>query len=194
MDKYLIGTVIILIIWILNGKSIIDGIKKKISGEIYHHVGIGIFLTLIVIEKFYKKPEILIDFDVFWLKIIGYVLFIPSALFIFGSLYQLKTKGKADSLGPQGTNRLVDNGVFGIVRHPMWIGFSLWSFAVILCFQSLLSFVLGTISILCFRIASVKEDNEGIKAFGDEYYEYIKKVPMWNFFKWLKARLRNVST
>jgi protein-S-isoprenylcysteine O-methyltransferase Ste14 len=38
------------------------------------------------------------------------------------------------------------------------------------------------------------EDNEGIKAFGDKYHEYIKKVPMWNFFKWLKSRLTNVST
>jgi len=38
-------------------------------------------------------------------------------------------------------------------------------------------------NIICFRIASVKEENEGIKAFGDEYSEYMKKVPMWNFLK-----------
>ena len=188
MESNLIGAAIILLIWIINGKSIVYGITEKVPGEIYHHTGIGIFLTLIAMEKFFKKAEIFIVFDILWLKLIGYVLFIPSALFIFSSLYQLKVKGKADSLGPQGTNRLVDTGVFRIVRHPMWVGFSLWSFALILCFQSLLSFVLSMISIICFRIASIEEDNEGIKAFGNDYYEYIKIVPMWNFAKGLKAR------
>ena len=185
MESNLITAAIIMLIWILNGKCIVYGIKKNVYGEVYHHTGIGIFLTLIVIEKLFKKTDMFFDFDILWLKIIGYVLFIPSVIFIFGSFYQLKIKNKADSLGPQGTKRLVDTGVFGIVRHPMWIGFSLWSFALILCFQSLISFVLGTISIICFRIASAKEDGEGVKAFGDEYSEYMKKVPMWNFVKGL---------
>lgn len=189
MKSNVIGAAIILLIWIINGKSIIYGIKEKVVGEVYHHTGMGLFLTLIVIEKFYGKDGMFLDFDILWLKIIGYALFIPSILFVFGSLYQLKIKGKADSLSPQGTKRLVDTGVFSIVRHPMWIGFSLWSFALILCFQSLLSFILSTISIICFRIASVKEDDQGVKTFGDEYNEYMKKVSMWNFFKGLSTHL-----
>jgi len=149
----------------------------------------GLFFTLIVFEKFFKIAGMFPHFDMLWLKIIGYILFIPSILFIFGSLFQLKIKGKADSLGPQGTTRLEYTGVFSIVRHPMWIGFSLWSFALIMCFQSMLSLLVSAVSIILFRLASLKEDDEGIKAFGDNYYGYMKKVPMWNFLQGLSSYL-----
>lgn len=174
MSKNLVGVFLLLFIWLLNGKSILKGIQEKKSGEIYHHLAMGLFFTMLIIQYFFRLTVISFQFP--WLKIIGYVLFIPSAIFIFGSLYQLKKQGKADSLRPGGTNFLVDRGVFGIVRHPMWVGFSLWSFALILCFQSLVSIVMSIVIIILFRISSIREDEEGIEFFGDAYREYMKKT------------------
>jgi len=175
MTKNLIAILFLLLIWLLNGKSILKGIQKKKTGEIYHHLAMGLFFTIPIIESFFGISGI--SFQFFWLKIIGYILFIPSAVFIFGAFYQLKKHGKADSLEPGSTIKLVDSGVFSIVRHPMWVGFSLWSFAFILCFQSLVSLVIGMVVIILFRISSIKDDKEGINCFGDAYREYMKKTP-----------------
>ena len=46
--------------------------------------------------------------------------------------------------------------------------------------------MLGIVCILCFWLASKREDDYNIEKFGDSYEEYMKRVPMWNFFKRLK--------
>lgn len=68
----------------------------------------------------------------------------------------------------------------------MFLGTAVWSAALILVFQSILSIVLGTLAIFCFWMASKEEDELNIKKFGKTYGEYIKKVPMWNAFKGLR--------
>jgi len=66
------------------------------------------------------------------------------------------------------------------------IFFTLLTLELILAFQSVLSIVLSTVAVVCFRMGATKEDEFNIKEFGDEYKEYMNKVPMWNVFKELK--------
>jgi len=56
----------------------------------------------------------------------------------------------------------------------------------VLVFQSILSIVLSTVAIVCFRIGALKEDEFNVKEFGDAYREYMKRVPTWNFLKGLR--------
>lgn len=183
MTNTMISAVILLLIWVINGKEIIYGIKKKLPGEVYHHIGMGLVFTSIVIDRFYQISGIGFNYNILGFKIAGYILFITSIIFIAGSLYQLKIKNKAGSLSAGGSGRLVHSGVFSIVRHPMWLGFTILSLALVLIFQSLFSILFCIISIICFLMASIKEDDEGIKIFGKEYAEYMRRVPRWNLFK-----------
>jgi len=48
--------------------------------------------------------------------------------------------------------------------------------------------ILGIIAIFCAWMASRKEDEFNILKFGDDYREYMKKVPMWNVLKGLRRR------
>ena len=66
------------------------------------------------------------------------------------------------------------------------IFFTLLTLELILVFQSVFSIVLSTVAVVCFRMGAIKEDEFNIKEFGDEYKEYMNKVPMWNVFKELK--------
>ena len=113
-------------------------------------------------------------------------IYIPSAVLVFGSMIHLKHKGKAKTLAPHGTTTVVQTGIYGIVRHPMWLGMAIWAVALILVFQSVFSIVLSTVAVVCFRMGATKEDEFNIKEFGDDYKEYMHKVPIWNVFKRLK--------
>lgn len=68
----------------------------------------------------------------------------------------------------------------------MTLGMAIWSIALILVFQSVLSIILGASSIVCFWLLARKEAEYNIGKFGDNYREYMKKVPMWNIIRGLR--------
>ncbi len=182
MLVYIICGVICLFIWV---GSLIPAIKTRLACEIYGHTGMAIFFTLLVLG--FGIPQLWDIFpDILWLEIIGYVLFIPAAFLVASSFIGLYRKGKAKTLAPSDPMTLVDTGIYGIVRHPMHLGMAVWSFALILVFQSALSLVLGLIAIFLLWMASREEDRFNLKKFGGSYKKYIKKVSMWNAFKGLK--------
>jgi len=156
--------------------------RKRIVYEIYEACGLGIYLSLIVIGWVWKT------IDIFPLLYIGYALSVPAAVFIIFSFSSLKHKGKPTS-GWEHTTVIINSGVFRVVRHPLYLGTAIWTIGIILVIQSIPSTILGGLAILCFLMASKKEDEFNIKKFGDSYEEYMEKVPMWNFLKGLN-RLR----
>jgi len=189
MYRYILCVGICAIIWIVNGRWIIHSTREHITGEIYSHTGLGIFFTLLVLELILGEAGMWTRANISWLQIIGYILYIPSAFLVFGSMVRLKHKGKSkagDALAPHGTTVVVDTGIYGIIRHPMWLGMAIWSIALVLVFQSILSIVLSTVAIVCFRMGALKEDEFNVKEFGDAYREYMKRVPTWNFLKGLR--------
>ena len=81
---------------------------------------------------------------------------------------------------------MIEVTIFGVVRHPLYLGFALWGVGQILAIQSIISLVLGVIAVFCSWMASKKEDEFNLKKFGDGYRQYMKKVPMWNVVKGLR--------
>ena len=186
MLKYITCAAICVLIWIFNGRCISQSVKEHITGEAYNHTGLGLFFTILTIELLLGEAGLWAHADISWLQVAGYILYIPSAFLVFGSMIELKHKGKAKSLAPHGSANLVQTGIYGVVRHPMWLGMLFWSIALILVFQSVFSLIPGVIAIVCFRIGAAKEDAFKINEFGEAYIEYLKKVPMWNVFKRLR--------
>ena len=184
--------VISAIIWIVNAKYIIQAIREHNQSEAYEHFGLPVYSTLLVLGI--GTPQIAGVFsEVLLLKIIGFILFIPSALLVTLPIVTLERKGKTRKsaspiLAPSDANIMLDTGIFGVVRHPLYLGTALWSVALILVFQSILSVILGIVAISCFWMASTKEDEFNMKKFGDGYREYMKRVPMWNLFGGLRKR------
>jgi protein-S-isoprenylcysteine O-methyltransferase Ste14 len=180
------------IIWIVNAKFIIQAVRERNKSEAYEHFGLPVYFTNLVLGI--GAPQIADVFsDLLWLKIIGFTLFIPSALLVTLPIVTLERKGKTRAsaspiLAPSDATIMLDAGIFGVVRHPLYLGTALWSVALMLVFQSILSVILGIVAIACFWMASRKEDEFNIKKFGDGYREYMKRVPMWNLFVGLRKR------
>jgi protein-S-isoprenylcysteine O-methyltransferase Ste14 len=183
--RYILCVGICAVIWIVNGRWIIQAVREHVTSEIYMHIGLGTFFSLLALELIIGKQGYWTHFEIFWLAVIGWILYIPSAILVFGSMIELKHKGKPKSADFTATTTFIDAGIYSLFRQPMTLGMAIWSIALMLDFQSVLAVILGVVSVFCFWMSARKESEYNIKKFGDAYKEYMKQVPMWNIFKGL---------
>ena len=88
------------------------------------------------------------------------------------------------------TTKIVDTGIYSIVRHPQYITWILWAIAGMLIFQHWIVIILGIPIIPLTYIDLINADKDGIKKFGDDYRQYMKKVPRANFLLGVIRNLR----
>jgi protein-S-isoprenylcysteine O-methyltransferase Ste14 len=187
MYRYLLCIGICTILWIVNIKWIIQAIRERIPSEIYIHTGLGIFFTLLTVELTLGLPPIWGQY-LLWLKILGFLLYIPASMLLFGAIRELKGKGNTETADLFDTTAIVNTGIYGIIRQPITLGSTIWSIALMFVFQSLFSIILGILSIFCFWMSARTEGAYNIRKFGDAYRKYMKNVPMWNVISGLKKR------
>ena len=104
---------------------------------------------------------------------------------IFGILPIITFRAKGGV--PQGesymkTTKLVDTGIYAIVRHPQ--GGTAWlliNLAVLLIAWHWTSVILGLLSMALAYVDTFKADQYCIQKFGDAYRRYIQAVPRVNF-------------
>jgi protein-S-isoprenylcysteine O-methyltransferase Ste14 len=103
---------------------------------------------------------------------------------IFGLLPVLEFRKKGGVREGQSyvhTTRLVDTGIYSIVRHPQYVTFMLWAIAGMLLFQHWIIILLGVPVFPLTYLDLIKADRDAIEKFGDDYKAYMKKVPRANF-------------
>jgi len=162
---------------------ITGSIPKHRIFEVYAGCSISICLTLLIFGLFgwYQKAISQV------LQAIGTVFICVTLAFALITFVTFRGKGKPKK-GIEETTVLIEGTIFGVIRHPLYLGFTLWGISQILAIQSIISIVLGIIAIFCSWMAAKKEDEFNLKKFGNSYREYMTRVPMWNFFKKLKSR------
>jgi len=175
--------IICAIIWVFFLGILIPERKgKRIISEIYGHCGMSFILTSLVLGL--GKVGTL--YNILFLKMIGFALFIPAVFFILSPIIALKGRGRPKSKDFTTTTSLVTTGIYQVIRHPMSLGMAIGAIGLMLTFQSFLSVILGISAIFCLYVYSKKEDTFNIEQFGNEYKEYMKEVPMWDVFKGLR--------
>ena len=88
------------------------------------------------------------------------------------------------------TTKLVDTGIYSIVRHPQYVIFILWAIAGMLLFQHWIIIILGIPIIPLTYIDLIRADKDSIEKFGDDYKAYMKRVPRGNFLLGIIRLLR----
>ncbi len=144
------------------------------------------------ISSFFWGPLILIQFiqsffvynflNIDLLCLLGWIIWIFSLFFGFMPFYEFKKKGgvtKGDSYIK--TTKLVDTGIYAIVRHGQYLAGILWSFALILITQHWFNLLCGIPVMIGIYYDMFRADKELIMKFGDNYMDYMKKVPRANF-------------
>jgi protein-S-isoprenylcysteine O-methyltransferase Ste14 len=89
------------------------------------------------------------------------------------------------------TTRLVDTGIYAIVRHPHYTGVIYTIFlTTFLWYPHWLFGLLGAIGTAVIYMGCREEDQRLIEKFGDAYADYMKRVPRINVFLGLYRLLK----
>ena len=79
------------------------------------------------------------------------------------------------------TTRLVDTGIYSVVRHPQYLGgFFAVFVTTLLWYPHWLFGVLGAIGTAVIYMSCREEDQRLVQRFGDDYVNYMQKVPRMN--------------
>lgn len=123
-----------------------------------------------------------------WLGVTALVTAVP---FMFLPFVQLPRYGQRAPGRPYyETTRLVDRGVYGIVRHPQYLGYVLLVLGFAMLSQHPVTVLLAVLSAAAFYGQSAGEESELRRRFGKEYDEYRRRVPRFNAVAGLARRLR----
>lgn len=165
----------------------ISSIPRHRFFEIYAGCGIGICLTLLVLGLFgwYRPRGAVLIPQI--LQVAGSIFYLAAILLTIISFADLGRRGRPEGF-IEHTTVLIERGTYRVIRHPLYFGLALWSIGLMLLIQLISSAILGMIALFCFWMASKKEDEYNIKKFGDNYRDYMNKIPMWNVVKGPRRR------
>lgn len=116
------------------------------------------------------------------LAYIGLAIWTLSAVFGLLPIYTFRKRGGV----PKGqsymkTTKLVDTGVYSIVRHPQYLAGLLLIIALMLMTQYWLSVIAGAIAFATFYFDTLRADANLLEKFGGDYRLYMERVPRLNF-------------
>lgn len=88
------------------------------------------------------------------------------------------------------TTKIVDTGVYSVVRHPQYVTFITWAIGGMLLFQHWIVVLLGIPIFPLTYIDLIKADRDLVEKFGRDYTDYAERVPRANFLLGMIRRLR----
>jgi len=148
----------------------------------------GLFFIFQIIYGFFYAENLVNQI----ISYVGVGVFILSGVFGMAPVIVFPRKGGVRS-GKSfvHTTKLVDTGIYSIIRHPQYSSFYLWAIAAMLLFQNIYVILLGIPVIILTYFDMMRADLKNIKKFGDSYKTYMKKVPRANFLLGLIRALKN---
>jgi protein-S-isoprenylcysteine O-methyltransferase Ste14 len=92
------------------------------------------------------------------------------------------------------TTRLVDTGLYSLVRHPQYLGGIFAVFITTLVWYPHWLFgLLGAVGTVVLYLSAREEDQRLVRQFGDDYVRYMQRVPRMNILLGVVRRLRRGS-
>ncbi|OGN97096.1 MAG: hypothetical protein A2Z77_05955 [Chloroflexi bacterium RBG_13_51_36] len=116
------------------------------------------------------------------LFILGWIVWAAGMILVIMPIVMFPRRGAV----PKGqsfvhTTRLVDTGIYGIVRHPQYLGGILAIFvATLLLYPHWLFAVLGILGAVILYWSTREEERRLIVQFGSDYQAYMQRVPRMN--------------
>ena len=126
------------------------------------------------------------------LAYIGFGLYVFSGI-VFGMFPVMEFRKKGSVKRGKSyihTTKLVDTGIYSIVRHPQFITWMWWAIAGMFLFQHWVVVLLGIPIVPLTYIDIIRADKDTIEKFGNDYKRYMQKVPRANFVIGIIRHLR----
>jgi len=124
----------------------------------------------------------------------GWVIWFLAFVLAFSPNFTFKKYGGvSEGKSYVNTTKLVDKGIYGIIRHPQYGGGLYIAFSLILIQQTLVSIILAIVVIITSYLSMVFEEKRLIVKFGEDYEEYMKRVPRVNLILGVFRKLKRNS-
>ena len=104
-------------------------------------------------------------------QIMSWIFLVASAFIAINGFYGLKKYGKPIDEW-ENTTVLIDRGIFRYMRHPLYSSLILLVIGIVLKHVTVVPLVIGCICIIFLVTASLVEERESLKKFGDAYTTY----------------------
>ncbi len=153
--------------------------RKDLTGE--HKWGdMGQLILLIIFLTVWIMDSFIFKWSSFLTNNISPIIRISLAgLFLIISGYLAYSGLKTVFGGKIEEPKIINTGVFSIIRHPIYLSVILLDLGLIIFTFSFYSILIWVIIIIFYYKISKFEEKLLIARFGQEYEEYIKKVPMF---------------
>ena len=161
---------------------------KNLSSQKWENILWSTLITILGIACFPANPLVftgVIEVESYpALFIIGWVVWAFGMVLVMAPIVMFPRRGgvtKGKSFVD--TTRLVDTGIYAVVRHPQYTGGIYAIFlTTFLWYPHWLFGVLGAIGTVVVYMGCREEDQRLIDKFGDDYIAYMKRVPRMNIF------------
>jgi protein-S-isoprenylcysteine O-methyltransferase Ste14 len=152
---------------------------------IYDLIASLLSFSIIILSQILSKGENI------YLKISGVMFLLFAGLIWILPFIYLKKYGEVE----QGhnyydTNRVVNKGIYGIVRHPQYLSYILLVIGFTLLSQNWIILIIAIITISLFYYHTLQEEKDLKEKFQNEYITYCQTVPRFNIIKGFFNRLR----
>jgi len=161
------GTILIILFsWFLSIKY------KRYHGIVRFFAFESVFiLVLLNLKVWFANP-----FS--FLQLASWILLIMSVYVVITGFLLLKRKGKPDS-NFENTSLLVKSGIYGYIRHPLYLSIFLLGTGVMLKNPALPQLILAVINLVAVYFTARIEEHEMNVKFGEEYKMYMKETKMF---------------
>jgi len=139
-----------------------------------------------ILKFFAQLPPIEFPPIAIYISVALFIAMIPLAGIHY---YYNSKKGGCDN--EDHTVILLKNGPYGIVRHPGVVSWTIAFIAITVAISDHMPFTILSIAgnivlvAFCYWGCVIEEKELNLKKWGDEYRQYMKEVPRWNFIKGL---------
>ena len=147
-------------------------------------IGAGILFFMAIFYHNWLNIELMKNIGCF-LVIISLILVLKSNI--------LRKKGELAETKGYVTTKLVNSGIYGIVRHPIYLSLFYLFMGLMFISQHPVSIVIGLILMFYCYYLMIAEEKKTVAKFGDDYIQYMKRVPRANLVKglWLLITQKN---
>ena len=159
--------------------------RKDVAGE--HPFGdtgqvifLFIFLAVWILDSFILK------YSTFIAQYISLFIRLPIAIVILLCAGYLAKAGMGIvHHETAGGSAVIREGVFGLVRHPVYLGSILSYLGLLVLTLSLFTAIIFIAIVIFYHYIALYEEKLLLKKYGKEYEKYMKRVPMW--IPWIRG-------
>jgi protein-S-isoprenylcysteine O-methyltransferase Ste14 len=113
-------------------------------------------------------------------NIVGGVLIAAGLLF---HLYAEKKHRQAHEKSAD-IERIVQEGMFARIRHPLYLGIIVMNVGIALAFGVVITLIIALLSVFHWIVSALKEEEFLLQKFGNEYKRYMNNVK-WRFIPFI---------